>query len=278
MGLGYDMYKLKTSVREPRYSQTGLQPSTTYRYLITVFDGQTESPPEAVAVKTVSWLRLPSLNITQATARSPQVSQTAGVPTGGLTASPTPQGAEVILGLMGTNDYLDELGNLHVVGEVHNDMPDNVDQIRVTLAFYGESGDVVKEITSAGLLDLLAPGQRTPFVIVWEGATDWERYSLRAAGRETTKRPPEGVNVLHSYARLDDVGLYHVVGTLRNEGTTTAYYVKIVVSLYDEWGRIENANFCYAAPSRIAPGMTASFDCPFEYYPYQATHLVQIAP
>jgi len=177
---------------------------------------------------------------------------------------------------MGTNDYLDELGNLHVVGEVHNDLTHNVNQIRVRMIFYDEAGNVLEESTSSPLLDLLAPGQRTPFAIVWEEAGDWERFSLRATGRPTTERPTEGLRVVHSYARLDDAGLYHVAGTLRNDGTTTAYYVKVVVSLYDSLSKIFNASFAYTEPSRIAPGMSASFDCAFDHYPYRAEHLVQI--
>ncbi len=59
--------------------------------------------------------------------------------------------------------------------------------------------------------------------------------------------------------------LYHVVGRVRNDGSETAYYVKVVVSLYDRWGRIWNANLAYAKPSREAPGMTATIDLPIDY-------------
>jgi catechol 2,3-dioxygenase-like lactoylglutathione lyase family enzyme len=277
MGLGYNIYTLRTSVRQARYTEMGLRPSSSYRYLVTVFDGQTESQATGIAVKTRSWLGLPLLRLTGTSMAAVHPSETPTPRVALSTPLASPQPSEVILGLMGTNDYLDDLGNLHVVGEVHNHMPHSVDQIRVTLAFYDEAGNVLDEITSAAMLDLIVQGQRIPFTIVWEGAGDWERYSLRATGRATTERPDEGLTVVQSYARLDDAGLYHVVGTVRNEGTTTANYVKIVVSLYDQWGRIENANFAYTTPSRIAPGMTASFDCPFEYFPYQGKHLVQIA-
>lgn len=276
MGQGYNMYAFKTSVGEARFRESGLRPSTVYRYLITTFDGESESHPQAVAVKTHSWLLLPLLRMTAPTAvRAPAAE--APTPSRAFSTPQTlPQQSEVVLGLMGSNDYLDDLGNLHVVGEVHNDMNHNVDQIRVRIAFYDESGNLVDESTSSILLDLLVPGQQGPFVIIWEDAGEWERFSLRATGRPTTERPKEGVTIVHSYARLDDVGLYHVVGTLRNDGSATAYYVKVVVSLYDALGKISNANFAYARPSRIAPGMTASFDCVFEYYPYRAEHLVQI--
>jgi hypothetical protein len=276
MGLGYSMYTLKTSVRHTHYSNSGLQPSTTYRYLITTFDGRAESSPEGITVRTHSWLLLPLVQImTPITTAAPMGETTTPRP-----ASPTPlassQPSEVILGLMGTNDYLDDLGNLHVVGEVHNDTTHNVDQIRVRITFYSEEGNVLEETTSSALLDLLVPGQRTPFVIVWENAGDWKRHSLHATGRATTSRPGEGLNVLYSYARLDDAGLYHVIGRVRNDGTATAYYVKVVVSLYDPLGKISNANFTYTEPSRIAPGMTATFDCIFDYYPYRAEYLVQL--
>jgi len=277
MGQGYNMYTLKTSVGQPRFSESGLPPSTVYRYLITTFDGKSESHPRAVAVKTHSWLLLPLLRVTAPKDLRTSLTETLTPPPATPIPQAVPQRSEVALGLMGTNDYLDDLGNLHVVGEVHNDMNYNVDRIRVRITFYDESGNVVEESIGSALLDLLVPGQRTPFVILWEDAGEWERFSLRATGRRTTARPDEGVAVVHSYARLDDAGLYHVVGTLRNDGSNTAYYVKVVVSLYDALGKISNANFAHAQPPRIAPGMTASFDCIFEYYTYRAEHLVQIA-
>ncbi len=275
MGLGYDMYRLRTSVPHTRYSQTALRPSTTYCYLITAFNGEAESPPRRTAIKTHSWLLLPLLEIIEAAHRAPR--EATAAPRATPSEPPAaPQPSEVMLGLMGTNDYVDDLGAVHVIGEVHNDLPYNVDRIRVRITFYDEQGNALEESTSSALLDLLESGQRTPFVILWEDPGEWKRYSLRATGRATAEEPDEGLIVVHSYARLDEAGLYHVVGTIRNDGSATAYYVKSVVSLYDSLGRISNASFAYAEPSRLAPGVTASFDCPFDHYPYRAEHLVQL--
>ncbi len=277
MGSGYNMYTLRTSVRDTGFSESGLNPSTSYRYQITTFDGVTESSPVGVVATTASWLRLPLARLAQAASALVVPSGTAvAVPTPPSPVAATPQPSEVILGLMGTNDYVDDLGALHIVGEVHNDMIHNVDQIRVHITFYDAAGGVLEAITGSALVDLMVPGQRTPFVIVWENPGDWKRYSLRAAARATTERPGEGIVVLHSYARLDEAGFYHVVGSMRNDGLTTADYTRAVVSLYDSFGKISNAGFAFTEPSRIPPGTIASFDCSFEYYPYQAEHAVQI--
>jgi hypothetical protein len=276
MGSGYNMYTLRTSVRDAHFSDRGLKPSTTYRYQITTFDGLAESGPVAVGIKTNSWLRLPLARLGQATSTP---TAEGGSPVPAPTSSSVPdsaQASEVILGLMGTNDYTDDLGSLHIVGEVHNDMIHNVDQVRVRITFYDGGGAVLETITASTLIDLLVPGQTAPFVIVWDNPGEWKRFSLRATARPTTERPTEGVTVVHSYARLDDAGLYHVVGTLRNDGLTTTNYMRAVVSLYDSFGKISNAGFAYVEPSRMPPGTIASFDCAFEYFPYQAEHLVQI--
>jgi len=276
-GSGYRMYTLRTTVPGDRHSDVGLRPSTTYCYFVTTFDGETESSPVGVRVETHSWLRLPLTRLTMP-ANADTTAPPTRVPLATPSApSPLPQPAEVILGLMGSNDYVDDLGNLHLVGEVHNDMQYNVDEIRVRVTFYDDSGNVLETVTDSALLDLLVPGQTSPFLIVWEDPGEWKRYSLRAAARPTTSRPTEGLTLVHSYARLDENGLYHVVGTLRNDGLTTPYYVRVVVSLYDSFGRISNAGFVYAKPSRVPPGTAATFDCPFEYYPYNAEHLVQMS-
>ncbi len=40
-----------------------------------------------------------------------------------------------MLSFLGSNGCLDYLGNPHAIGEVHNDLPYNVDQVRVRNAF-----------------------------------------------------------------------------------------------------------------------------------------------
>lgn len=276
-GLGYRMSTLKTSLSASHFLATGLNPATTYRFLVTTYDGDRESGPVAVEVRTHSWLQLPLARLMD-TARGRIVRQATPVP------SSTPSNgqhsirlSEVTLGLMGTNDYVDDLGTLHLVGEVHNDADQYVDKIRVAVTFYDDTGNVLQSVTGAALLDLLGPGQRCPFVVVWEAPGEWKRYSLQASARPTTQRPAEGFTLVHSYARLDEHGLYHVVGTIRNDGLTTADYLRVVVSLYDSFGKISNAGFAYAQPSRIPPGAVGSFDCPFEYFPYRAEHMVQTA-
>jgi len=276
-GSGYSMYALRTSVRRAMYSESGLNPSTRYRYLLTTFGSESESSPVGVAVETQSWLRLPLERIIGASATR-SVAATTYEPLPVPSAAPaSPLPAEVMLGLMGTNDYLDDLGNLHLIGEVHNDMAHDVAQIRVRVTFYDDAGSVLEAVTGSALLDLLAPGQRSPFVIVWENPGAWKRFSLRATARSTTERAQEGLTIVHSYARLDENGLYHVLGTIKNDGLTTAYYVGVVVSLYDSFGKVSNAGFAHASPSRVPPGTAASFDCSFEYFPYMAEHVVQVA-
>jgi hypothetical protein len=277
MGSGYNVFSLRTSVAGPGFTDKGLAPSTTYRYLITSYDGELESSPASVAVRTHSWLRLPLEKIIEGGSLHAVARHTATPRSTASVAAVAPQPSEVILGLMGTNDYVDDLGQLRLIGEVHNDLSGNVDQIRVSVTFYDDAGKVLETATASSLLDLLTPGQRSPFVFVWEQPGDWKRYSLRATARLTTERPTEGLTLVHSYARLDENGLYHVVGTIKNDGLTTAYYVRVVVSLYDSFGKISNAGFAYATPSRVPPGRTASFDAVFEYYPYLAEPVVQIA-
>ncbi|HEM61620.1 MAG TPA: fibronectin type III domain-containing protein [Chloroflexi bacterium] len=276
-GLGCPIYVLKTSVRATTHSSTGLRHLTTYRYLLTVYDGQSESKPASVEARTHSWLRLP-LTVLASGATTRLVPPAAPLPTPTPRASPrASQTSEVTLGLMTTTDYVDELGALHLVGEVHNDTAQNVDQIRVRVTFYDEAGKALETIAGSALLDVLIPGRLSPFVIVWENPPEWKRYSLRASARTTTQRPQEGLTLVHSYARLDDSGLYHVVGTVRNDGLTAADHARVVVSLYDPFGKIANAGFAYVQPTHMPPGTVGRFDCVFDYFPYQAQHMAQIA-
>ncbi|MDH4208622.1 MAG: fibronectin type III domain-containing protein [Anaerolineae bacterium] len=276
-GLGYRMSALKTSLSGSHYVVRGLKPATTYLFLVTTYNGEDESGPVTVEVRTRSWLQLSLARLMDTTPGSTLRPATPAPTSTAANEQQSIRVSEVMLGLMGVNDYVDDLGTLHLVGEVHNDADQYVDQIRVAVTFYDDAGNVLHSVTGASLLDLLGPGQLSPFAVVWEAPDEWKRYSLRASARPTTRRPVEGFTLVHSYARLDEDGFYHVVGTIRNDGLTTADYLRVVVSLYDSFGKISNAGFAYAQPPRIPPGATGFFDCPFEYFPYRAEHMVQIA-
>jgi len=192
-------------------------------------------------------------------------------------ATPTPLPPDtVLLGLMSSHEYEDDLGFFTIVGEVRNDLQMNAGKVLVTATFYNASGDVIEEVSTSTMVDILLPGQRSPFALILPRPVDLWEYSLRITARPTLEQPLAGLEVVQSRAYEDEVGFYHVTGEVENTGQRTADRVQVIVTLYDKWGKIVNAGFVYSAPRRVRPGERAAFDCSFNYYPLVNEYAIQV--
>lgn len=198
-------------------------------------------------------------------------------PTRRIVATPTPLPPDtVLLGLMSSHEYEDDLGFITIVGEVRNDLQMNVGRVLVTATFYNASGDVIEEASTSTMVDILLPGQRSPFALILPRPVDLWEYSLRITARPTLEQPLAGLEVVQSHVHEDEVGFYHVTGEVENTGQRTADRVQVIVTLYDKWGKIVNAGFVYSEPRRVRPGEKAAFDCSFTYYPLVKEHAIQV--
>jgi hypothetical protein len=192
-------------------------------------------------------------------------------------ATPTPLPPDtVLLGLMSSHEYEDDLGFFTIVGEVRNDLQMNAGKVLVTATFYNDSGDVIEEVSTSTMMDILLPSQRSPFALTLPRPVDLWEYSLRITARPTLEQPLAGLEVVQSRAYEDEVGFYHVTGEVENSGPRTADRVQVIVTLHDKWGKIVNAGFVYSAPRRVRPGEKAAFDCSFNYYPLVNEYAIQV--
>jgi hypothetical protein len=194
-----------------------------------------------------------------------------------IVATPTPLPPDtVLLGLMSSHEYEDDLGFFTIVGEVRNDLQMNVGKVLVTATFYNASGEVIEEASNSTMIDILLPGQRSPFALILPKPVDLWEYSLRITARPTLEQPLAGLEVVQSQAYEDEVGLYHVTGEVENTGQRATDRVQVIVTLYDKWGKIINAGFVFSAPRRVRPGEKAAFDCSFNYYPLVNEYAIQV--
>jgi len=192
-------------------------------------------------------------------------------------ATPTPLPPDtILLGLMSSHEYEDDLGFFTIVGEVRNDLQMNVGKVLVTATFYNASGDVIEEASNSTMIDILLPGQRSPFALILPKPVDLWEYSLRITARPTLEQPLAGLEVVQSHAYEDEVGLYHVTGEVENTGQRATDRVQVIVTLYDKWGKIVNAGFVFSEPQRVRPGEKATFDCSFNYYPLVNEYAIQV--
>jgi hypothetical protein len=281
VGTGFGIFIRKARVVSSSYTDAGLQPGRAYRYIVRVA-GHSESASHQVRADTLGRIEIaavPTVNaLTGVTPTARIVAAHATVPVLETpTQTPTAVPADtILLGLMSSNDFTDELGNIVIVGEVRNDASVNAAAAEVSATLYNRRGEVIQQPRTKPLLNILKPAQRSPFLISLARPPDLWEWSLRAIARPTQDKPQEGLTVVKSRAFEDKVGFYHVTGTVLNGGSLTSRLAQVVVTLYDKWGKIVNTNFAYTNPSTIAEGFEAGFDCSFNYFPRTDSYLVAV--
>lgn len=198
------------------------------------------------------------------------------------TSTPTPGPLlplpeQIVLGIVSLNDYVDELGVLHIVGEVRNDAPVNAAGARIQVVVYDLAGRAIHEISVSPLLDLIPAAGKAPFIVSLSRPTNMSSYSVRATAQGTRRQPTDGLEIIKSRAYTDQAGFYHVVGQVRNRGSQSVPYGRVNVVLYDPWGKVINVGFAYTTPRRLEPQDRADFDGVFAYYPGVDSYIVQAA-
>jgi hypothetical protein len=266
MGSGYGVYVHKANTAQPAYIDRQLRPSSMYNYRLTVVVEQQEVV--LAQAQTATFDRRP----VGASTLSTQIEvSTAGVVTALPTALPPDA---VLLGLISDNNYTDEFGTLTIVGEVRNDSNLTVGQTDITVTFYDSAGSIINTIRGETLLDVIPPGEKSPFVITLKRPSGLNSHSLRAVARPVAATQQAQLSVIETRRFEDEAGFFHVKGTIENVGSVTARRVKVATVIYDRSNRVINVGFTYANPPNLKPGQQAQYDVIFSYYPrYFSQHV-----
>lgn len=258
MGGGYGLYVYKAKTGEPAFVDDMLRPGMTYSYRVT----RLESGQEVV--------------VSQADSTTFGNETTAGINPGGQTRSATisvtpaptalPPDA-VLLGLRSDNNFTDNFNVLTVVGEVRNDSNLDVGQTDIAVTFYDTGGAVIGTANGRTMLEVIPPGEISPFVITLTRPSGLASYSLRAVARPVAPSRKAQLAVIEVKRYEDEAGFFHVRGVIANVGNITARRTKVAAVLYGRDNRVINVGFTYTTPPTLPPGGRATYDVIFTYYP-----------
>lgn len=154
-------------------------------------------------------------------------------------------------------------GALRLVGELRNDLTSNGGLVQVVGTFYDANGKVWRASQSYTLLNVLRPGQRSPFVLTADGASQIVQSRLLVRAIANVATPRGDLAVLSSSAAVQGDALV-IAGQVRNNGATSASNVQVVASLHDASGQIVEAGASTA--SALAAGATAPFQITIPAY------------
>jgi hypothetical protein len=172
-----------------------------------------------------------------------------------------------VISILGSSSYTDvneddEL-NYHVVGEVKNNSPiDSMNNVKIIATFYDKSEKVIGTDFTYTNLDVLRPSEMSSFEIILNDAEISQKidsYKLSVSG-EKTESLPAALKLSVSDSHLDDMGAFHIVGKVTNQGSEKATFVKVSGALYNSSNAIVAAVFVYTDPQELEPGQTAPFN------------------
>jgi hypothetical protein len=274
MGTGYGVFIFVDETNQPRLTDANRRAGRSYQYRVGAVTARGETVVAHAAAITPGRAAI-AHNVDSP---PPAALESASV-TVRVTPAPTPLPPDtIILGLLSANDYVDSVdGTMTIVGEVRNDSHLDVGQTTVTATFYDADGGVVNEASDRAMLQTLAPGVRSPFVITVPQAAGVVNYSLRAVGRPISAEPADAALAVINTRRFEDAtGFYHVAGTVENGSARRVEQARVIVTLYDRGGRVVNVGFAYPRPTSLSPGTQADFDVTFAYYPKVFSHIAVV--
>ncbi len=160
------------------------------------------------------------------------------------------------------SSYRSSSGGFEVVCEVENIGVENIKDVTIFATFYDQQGTVIGVVPHIyGEIDILVPGQKSPFSLFYYGREGIERiqsYSLCAEGTKTTKEPYREFQIISQNIEPHPIQ-YGVSGVVKNVGEQNATDIEGVATYYDSNGIIVAKQHFYADLISVAAGQTTTF-------------------
>jgi len=154
---------------------------------------------------------------------------------------------------------VDSLGYFRLVGEVENTGQSNTEKNNIVATFYDEQGESNLTASCYCCLEIIRPGERSPFEIVLPSRPDGLNYVLTTKCQVTDIQPNREVVAHGIEAMTDPDGYYTITGQVTNAGEKPIDVIMIVGSFYDSEGTIVAAGIAFADATPLQPDESANF-------------------
>ena len=189
--------------------------------------------------------------------------------------NPTP-GIESVT-ILSKTAFTSEAGYYTIVGEVKDNLGTNVENVKIVATFYDSSNTVIETSYAYTEIDILKPGQKSPFELSsYPAFLSPASYKLSVEYDLTQDQPFQGLMILNQTASISN-GYHITVGEVKNNGTSKSTDVMIVGTYYNSAGTVIGTSWMYTELNEINAGGTSPFElcsCPLKINP--ATYELQI--
>jgi len=160
------------------------------------------------------------------------------------------------------SSYINSNGLPVVVGEIINDGRDTIKSVEVKVNFIDTAGQVIDSGMAVAAVEMIPPGQRSPFMIV--GSADYANaitsYELQIVDFAKAQNKPAMLQIASTSEFSDGVSEVSIMGEIRNMGSGAATSTKVHATFYDDSGRVIGYSSASADPNMIETSDKASFE------------------
>ncbi|WP_091828963.1 FxLYD domain-containing protein [Methanohalophilus halophilus] len=161
--------------------------------------------------------------------------------------------------ILSSSSYI-EYDDFHLVGEVQNNLDQNIEYVKIIGTFYNEYNEVIGTDYTYTDIDILKPGQKSPFELTtYPDSFIPASYKLQLSYSTTSSEPYENV-IIKSHTSDNDGDYFEVVGEVQNDGEETVEYVKIIGTFYNEDDIVIGKDYSYSTLDIITSGDTSPFE------------------
>jgi hypothetical protein len=201
-----------------------------------------------------------------------RVAPEAALPTGqvGVAEDTSDDPASGALRFEGLYAWTNPAGEFIVNGQVVNQSTGALEAVRITAVLYDSAGAALAEQGNVAAVEVLPVGGVAPFSVRFRGGKPAAaaRYELNVAARYAeyalnTWLGEEKFIRGNEIARYDVNGYLTVSGDVVNSTQGMARFVKAIVTVLDDQGRVVATDSAFASQPDLPPGATARFQVTF---------------
>ena len=162
--------------------------------------------------------------------------------------------------------YVDSIGYFNVVGEVHNVGDQAANYVGVTATFYNVGNEVIATRFNYIALAVLLPDSKSPFKVEFVDIAQSalvDHYSLEVEFTPTDSIPKQLEIASHNSSII--IGNMVIEGEIENTGNSTATYVTVFATCYDEAGNVVQVGGVYTNPVDIGVNQKGPFRILIDY-------------
>ena len=151
--------------------------------------------------------------------------------------------------------------------------------VKIVSTLYDKGGKVVGTDFTYSDIDVLRPAEKSPFKIILTDIRQSQKVSshMLSTSGEKTQALPASLKLSVDNSHLHDIGAYHIVGEVTNQGSQKATFVKVSAAFYNSSNAVVAADFTYTDPKDLEPGQTAPFEIVVPSVPITSSEIISVS-